>query len=89
MLLLWMQLAPSCFLATTPDSQPEGCHLSVLILFAISQPLDKEEGMDTDLQEHLGGERAEEWCGSLCALGSLKSVISKGIQLFLGEVVSL
>lgn len=83
MLLLWTQLPLSCALATTPDSQPEGCHLSVLILFAMSQALDKEEGMDIDLQEHLARERAEE----LQVLGSLKSVILRGIQLFPGEIV--
>lgn len=73
LLLLWTQLAPSCVLANTPDSQPEGCHLSELILFAMPQALDKEEGMETDLKEHPGRERAEE----LQVLGSLKSVISR------------
>lgn len=55
MLLLWTQLALSCALATTPDSQPEGCYLPVLILFAMSQALDKEEGMDTDSRSILQG----------------------------------
>lgn len=57
----------------------------MLILFAMPQALDKGEGMDADLKEHLGRGRAEE----LQVLCSLKSVISRGTLLFLGKVFSL
>lgn len=85
LLLLWTKLAPSCVLAAIPGSQPEGRQLSVLILFATPWALGKGEGMDTDLKEALGREKAEEFQ----VLGSLKSVISKGTCMFPGEVVSL